>query len=342
MKLKKPQIFINRIKAGSAALLFLAVGLLQTPQVFAATTCGTTTTPATTYGQVKQSVSVSTAGTYRVWSRIKAPDTTNNSYYLQIDGGCAYKVGDSTSIPANQWVWVSYQGGNTSSFINAALTTGTRNLTFTGAEPNVELDKVMFVADQACVPVNFGDNCGDTLAPTISMTAPTASTVNAGTSVGVKVTATDNVGIAKVDLYVNGKFQATMTGSGTSYTYNWSTSGLNGAYALTAQATDTSGLTATSQPAVTVTVKGVTNPPPPPPVNPPVNPPPPPPPTGGGVPGDVNNDSCVDIIDYGTLYQHQNDNPVYAPIDFKKDGVINGADLNVLLVNWTGKKAGCQ
>jgi hypothetical protein len=81
-------------------LTFLSTGLLcliapvfaYAPLAAAATTCSTTTTPATTYGQVTQNVSVDTAGTYRAWSRIKAPNTTANSYYLQIDGGCAINV----------------------------------------------------------------------------------------------------------------------------------------------------------------------------------------------------------------------------------------------------------
>src|SRR4051812_29762180 len=110
------------LQLGSSVVI-ATIGLWgSAPQALAQATCGTTTTPATTYGQVKQSISFTSAGTYRVWSRIKAPTTANNAYYFQIDNGCAAVVGDAASIPANTWTWVNYTGGNTTAYLDISVT----------------------------------------------------------------------------------------------------------------------------------------------------------------------------------------------------------------------------
>ena len=64
--------------------------------------------PVTTKGVATTSVDLTDAGNYKIWSRIMAPDTTKNSYVLQIDGDCGTIVGDS-AIAANSWTWVDYK-----------------------------------------------------------------------------------------------------------------------------------------------------------------------------------------------------------------------------------------
>lgn len=250
------QKIIRNLKFISAAIFLVTLvgaGLIQTPKV-SAQACGTTTTPATTYGQVKQSVSVTTAGTFRVWSRLKAPNTTANSYYLQINNGCAINVGDAASIPANTWTWVSYQAGNTTNLINVTLSAGTHNLTYTGKEANVQLDRVLLLSDTTCIPIGTGDNCAvnDTVSPTVSLTAPAGGATVAGT-VNVAATAADASGVKQVDFYLDGTLKSTDTVA--PYTWSWNTTlDANGAHSLTAKATDNSGNSTTSAArAVTVT-----------------------------------------------------------------------------------------
>jgi hypothetical protein len=215
------------------------------------------TAPPTTYGQVKQTVNVATAGTYRVWSRIKAPDTTNNSYYFQTDtGACAYNVGDSASIPANTWKWVNYQDASTASTINVTLTAGAHTFIYTGKEANVELDKVMLLVDTTCVPVDtattFGDNCAttDTNGPTVQLTAPVGgSTITSLTT--ISATASDPSGVAKVDFLVDGNVVNSDTTS--AYSYQWDSSTVaNGTHTIVAKAYDTIGNSTSSSP-ITVT-----------------------------------------------------------------------------------------
>ncbi|MCM0083348.1 Ig-like domain-containing protein [Geomonas sp. Red32] len=77
---------------------------------------------------------------------------------------------------------------------------------------------------------------GDTTAPSVSFTSPS----NGGSVTGVvqlTASASDNVGVTKVEFYVNGALQATDTS--TPYVYNWDTSALSaGSYTLTAKAYD--------------------------------------------------------------------------------------------------------
>jgi len=90
----------------------------------------------------------------------------------------------------------------------------------------------------------------DTTPPTVSITTPTMGSVVSGT-VAISATASDNVGIAKVQFYRDTTLIAEDTAS--PYSIQWSTSGLSdGTYFLSAVAVDTSGNTASSS-AVRVT-----------------------------------------------------------------------------------------
>jgi hypothetical protein len=123
------------------------------------------TAPATTYGTDTVTYSVPAAGTYRVWSRIQAPDAASNSYYLQVDGGCAITVGD-LAVPANSLVWVDYQNATASSKIDLTLTAGSHTFVLTGREPGVFVDRVVFSSVASCVPTDTGDNCAIAATPT--------------------------------------------------------------------------------------------------------------------------------------------------------------------------------
>jgi len=78
----------------------------------------------------------------------------------------------------------------------------------------------------------------DTTAPIVSIGAPATST--AGGTVLVTANASDNVGVTKVEFYLNGALQ--MTSTSTPYSFNWNTQVLaNGAYMLSAKAYDAVG-----------------------------------------------------------------------------------------------------
>jgi hypothetical protein len=256
-------IKINKLFVLTLAVILLASLLgvgpkqLTKPVTGMASAACLATAPPTTYGQVTQSITVATAGTYRVWSRIEAPDTTNNSYYFQVDGGCAYDIGDLATIPASAWTWVDYQDGNAASTVDVTLTAGTHVLTYTGKEPNVELDRVLLLTDTTCTPTGTGDNCAvnDTTSPTVSLTTPASGATVSGTTT-VTAAATDNTGVTKVEFYVDGVLKSTDTTA--AYTYAWdTTTATNATHTLQAKAYDAAGNVGSST-TLTVTVNNST------------------------------------------------------------------------------------
>jgi thermitase len=91
----------------------------------------------------------------------------------------------------------------------------------------------------------------DTTAPDASITAPANGSTISG-QVSINISATDNVGITKIELYRNGGLVGTTTTS--PYGLFWdTTTNNNGSYSLTAKAYDASGNVGSSSP-VTVTV----------------------------------------------------------------------------------------
>ena len=196
-------------------------------------------TAASTYGKATQTVVANSAGTYRVWSRIDSPSSDANSYYLQIDNGCPIVVGDSAQTPVNNWTWINYQNADTASTIDVSLTAGSHTFTYVGRETGVVVDKILALADTACVPTGTGDNCAivDTTAPLVSIVSPTPDSQVQG-SVDVQATVYDLSAITKVEFYVDGNLQSTMGVSG-SYSFAWdSTSVPNGSHSFQIKAYD--------------------------------------------------------------------------------------------------------
>jgi thermitase len=107
------------------------------------------------------------------------------------------------------------------------------------------------VSASASIAATIAAPAPDATPPVVAITAPAAAATVTGT-VGVRVTATDNVGVTKVEFKVAGVVVDTT--SILPYIFSWdTTSSANGAVALTAKAYDAAGNSATSA-SVSVTV----------------------------------------------------------------------------------------
>ncbi|MGC3999502.1 MAG: Ig-like domain-containing protein [Anaeromyxobacter sp.] len=96
---------------------------------------------------------------------------------------------------------------------------------------------------------------GDTTVPTVALSAPAAGATLTG-AVAVTATASDNVGVTKVEFYAGAALLGTATAS--PWTITWTTTGdANGTYSLTAKAYDAAGNSAVSA-ARSVTVSNTT------------------------------------------------------------------------------------
>jgi hypothetical protein len=95
------------------------------------------------------------------------------------------------------------------------------------------------VGQSTTVSVTVNNPVPDTTAPTVSFSSPASNAIVSGTK-SVKVTASDNVAVTRVELYVDGVLIATDAAS--PYNYSWNTKSVaNGSHTLTAKAYDAAG-----------------------------------------------------------------------------------------------------
>jgi Bacterial Ig domain len=100
-----------------------------------------------------------------------------------------------------------------------------------------------------------GGGGGDATPPTVSITSPANGATVVGT-VAINATASDNIGVSKVEFFVDGALKSTDTTS--PYSYSWDSSSVaNGSHSLTAKAWD-AALNNTTSTAVSVTVNNPT------------------------------------------------------------------------------------
>lgn len=101
---------------------------------------------------------------------------------------------------------------------------------------------------------DFGSAPIDPIAPTVTLTAPTEGTTVNGI-IPIMADAADNVGVTRVDFYVDGNYIGNDTES--PYSCNWNSASVNnGSHALTARAFDAAGNNTTSN-AVNITVDNI-------------------------------------------------------------------------------------
>jgi hypothetical protein len=136
------------------------------------------------------------------------------------------------------------------SSVTEDATNGCGHSTFLGYN-DPSWDNGLMIANAVAWIAVAGGGGGDTQPPTVSITAPASGATLTGT-VAVNATASDNVGVTKVEFYLDGALQSTDTTS--PYSWSWDTTGsANGSHSLTAKAYDAALNSATSA-AVGVTV----------------------------------------------------------------------------------------
>jgi len=148
-----------------------------------------------------------------------------------------------TCAASAAWTQVTY---------NAASNAGhSVTLTLSNHDDNYSGDPTYTWYDD--VAVNGGTP--DTTPPTTSITAPANGATVSGT-ISVTAAASDNVGVVKVELYVDAALKSTSTSS--PYSFSWNTTTVaNGAHSLVSKAYDAAGNVGTSA-TVTVTVSNTT------------------------------------------------------------------------------------
>jgi hypothetical protein len=320
-------------QAATIPRLILVVGLIFSTLSLAAlhptkVKAAGCTLPSTDYGTVDLSVSIPTAGTYRIWTRMAAPSpsSSGNNYLLQVDTSSCYGVG-GTSVPVyasgattyfvnNTTNWISTTTSGTS--VDVSFTVGTHALKLIGNADGVVIDRVILTQDTTCTPTGVGDNCAnpaDSTAPVVSISSPAAG-ATISTTTTVTAVSTDDTAVTKVEFYVDGTLKGTDTaaGAGNTYTYSLNPVGLTiGTHSLTAKAYDAVPNTATSS-AVSVTV-----------------------PSTVYHRADINTDGTVNFLDFSALsskYGQSGSSTTLGRSDINTDGTVNFLDFSILASNY--------
>lgn len=231
---------VQQMTVFSMLALGLAIGGLITATAPTTTAAAACVAPSANYGSATLKLAIPSQGTYRIWTRMQSPAAASNSFMMEVDSNSCYVVG-GTTLPVNAWAWVNHQNGSAASTITAPLSAGTHTIKVIGTQPNIMIDRILAVADQACVPVNLGDNCmatADTTAPTVSITDPADNSTVSGV-VTIKANASDSGGVSKVEFYIQNQLASTDTTA--PYEHKWDTSNLNGSYTVTVKAYDVIG-----------------------------------------------------------------------------------------------------
>lgn len=222
----------------------------------------------TNMGQVTGSFTIGTAGTFRVWSRISVPDTTNNSFTLEVDGTqCNITVGDNVSV-LNTWTWVDYQLGTTTNKINMTLAAGSHTYTLYGREPNVKVDRIIFVpSTSTCVPADGGngDEClaapADLTAPSVpgALSNPSKTSTSITLAWGASTDNTGGSGVASYKIYRGGSLLKTIAAPTLTYTDTNLTAATN--YNYQVSAVDVAGNESAKNAVMSITTNPGTPPP---------------------------------------------------------------------------------
>ncbi len=149
----------------------------------------------------------------------------------------------------------------------------------------------------------------DIVPPSVSITSPTDSSTVLGT-ISIQATATDNVGVTKVEFLIDGNVESTDTSS--PYSYSWDTTGVSDdTHPLVAKAFDAATNEGTST-TVTVTVDNTSQP----------------------KLGDINGDGVVNIFDASILASRWGTNDPDA--DLNGNGVVDIFDASIMASDWEG------
>lgn len=205
------------------------------------------TTGATTSSDARASYS-----SYGPCLDIYGPGSSITSASYSSDTGSTSMSGTSMASPHVAGVAALYLSANptaTPAQVLAALTTNASS----GKVSSPGTGSVNLLLYSGFITA--GGGTADTTAPSTALTSPTGGATVSGTTT-LSASATDNVGVSRVEFYLGSSLLGSSTAS--PYTYAWNTTGVaNGSYSLTTRAYDAAGNVGTSS-AVAVSVNNTT------------------------------------------------------------------------------------
>lgn len=224
--------------------------------------------PASNFGTITAKVNLPESGSYKLWVRTAASNSTN-ALSVQIDNGQVLSMGGPTT--SSDWTWVDFKNGDQANKAVMNLNAGEHTIKITGTNKGVKLDKFL-LTNESCIPEGIG---GCPVANTPPNTPPTtpsskyasvkiASPTAGQTIVGNTVVKVDQgtANIQEVSFRVDGKWQA--TDKETPFEWTWDTTKYsNGNHSIVARVRlvgDAGNVNSGDQIAAAVKVSNTSNP----------------------------------------------------------------------------------
>lgn len=183
--------------------------------------------------------SLSFFSNYGNWINVAAPG--RNLYTTYNNGAYAGFSGTSAAAPVVSGIAalvLSANPGLTNSQVKSIIEKNADDLGTAGFDPYYGWGRVN-AYKAVLAAINTAPPQADTVKPTVSITAPASGSTLSGSAV-IDVSAADNVGVSRVELYIDGILFATDTSSPYSFVWDTTTSS-NGTHTLQAVAYDAAG-----------------------------------------------------------------------------------------------------
>ncbi|HEX3695696.1 MAG TPA: hypothetical protein VH374_09930 [Polyangia bacterium] len=125
-------------------------------------------TSAPTMGRATFPFTLAAAGTFKIWGRVIAPTTNDDSFWLIVDGGTPIMWNDIA--PGSAWHWTSaHDSGHSNQLVQLGLAAGDHLLQVAYREDGAKLDRLLITNDNAFTPSGAGATAPP--APPVGVTA---------------------------------------------------------------------------------------------------------------------------------------------------------------------------
>jgi hypothetical protein len=110
---------------------------------------------ASTAGIATYAFNIGTAGSYRIWGRVRTATTDNDSFWVRVDEGTWYQW---NNIPTGAgWHWDDvHNSGAMDATLDFDVTAGEHTLSIAYRELGTDIDKILITDDAALVPTGEG------------------------------------------------------------------------------------------------------------------------------------------------------------------------------------------
>jgi len=144
-ELTSPMVSLNDTTASGGKCIWVANGK------------GNLTDPMKAGGQAVYSFDVPVAGNYRVWARVMANTTADNSFFVAMDYD-PYVTWNTALAGKNTWAWDVVKDRNRSDASTFTLSAGTHTLVIKQMEDGTKIDAIVVTTQPAWIPETvYGD-----------------------------------------------------------------------------------------------------------------------------------------------------------------------------------------